>query len=355
MNNRASTVASKMDAPPGLSRRALPLLVVLLSLGVFAWAMASAAGDWLNSKSSYPEFSSLSAGPDGTKLLFDSLARIPGLHVERTYTPIDSLASHDAAVFLLGTWPFDLEDADQRHSLEEIAGRGNRLILGLHGVSAPLPKLEQAWGLQLVYERDKPVARRSSLVTTKSWKVLEQADGKTLTAVRAFGKGSILVSVEPSQFTNEAVLLDWRLPFVTTAIGLKSHIVFDEEHFGFAVNGSVVGLARHFRLTGLAFGLALAGALFLWKSSFGFPPPPMLETRRLEGRASQAGLATLLRRHIRTAGLMRACWDAWLEANRHRVPGGRIQEVESIVGRVEANPLEAASKIRAALRPKGML
>lgn len=338
-------------AAPGTFRRVLPPLIVVVFVGAFAWAMASAAAHRLLAGNAYPEFSSLRADPDGAKLLFDSLSKIPGLRVERSYLPVNDFSGRDAAIFVLGIWPAAVDgDEDLRHSLEEIAGRGNRVILGFRNAAGPVPQLEKAWGIQFAIARGKDRSQRVSLATSKDWKALDA--GKTA-AERTFGAGSIVVCAESSSFTNEAILSPSRLPFLASVIGPAHHIVFDEEHFGFAISGSVAGLARHYRLTGLAFGLALVGVLFLWKNSFGFPPPMARGTPALEGRTSQAGLTTLLRRHIPASELTRACWEAWLEANRHRVPSSRLAEIELIVRIAGADPLKAASGIRGVLRSKG--
>lgn len=341
-----------VSGSPGFAGKLLPRLIVAASIAAFGWAMISAAGQRLVSGNAYPEFSSLRADPEGAKLLFDSLTGMPGLSVERSFVPANDLASRDAAIFVLGLWPVELDDdEDRRHAFEEVARRGNRLVLGLRGVAPATPMLAKAWGIRFEADRAKEGSRRHVFVRpSKDWKIL---DGEETAAARVFGQGSIVICTDSSSFTNDATVAGARLALLAAVIGPARHIVFDEEHFGFAVSGSVAGLARHFRLTGLVFGLALAAALFLWKSSAGFPPPGAPETRALEGRTSRAGLATLLRRHIPASSLLRACQDAWLEANRHRVPAARLAEIESIVRLPGADPLASARRIRAALRLKG--
>src|ERR1700683_2404588 len=70
----------------------------------------------------YPEYSTLRADPDGAKLLFESLARLPGLAVTRNFMPVQNLAANAATVVLLGL--HELDPAE----LERLAGSGNRVV-----------------------------------------------------------------------------------------------------------------------------------------------------------------------------------------------------------------------------------
>ena len=63
------------------------------------------------------------------------------------------------------------------------------------------------------------------------------------------------------------------------ALGPNRRVVFDERHLGIAESGSVVALARRFRLSGFALGLGLCAALFLWRNAAAFPPPPAVPAR----------------------------------------------------------------------------
>jgi hypothetical protein len=66
---------------------ALALAAVFLG-GLVALFTADFAGGEV-----YPEYSTLRADPDGAKLLFESLARLPGLTVTRNFMPVQSLAA----------------------------------------------------------------------------------------------------------------------------------------------------------------------------------------------------------------------------------------------------------------------
>ena len=136
----------------------------------------------------------------------------------------------------------------------------------------------------------------------------------------------------------------------------NTRVVFDEQHFGIAESGSVVGLARRFRLTGMAAGLALCAALFIWKNASGFPPPAAAErSETLAGRTSISGLFTLLRRHVKPADLAAACWNEWLAGNRASVSPERMARAHAILRDRAGQPLDAVREIQNVLHSKGPL
>jgi hypothetical protein len=181
------------------------------------------------------------------------------------------------------------------------------------------------------------------------WNVLERVGPKLLAIERDFGKGSIVLFAESADFTNEATVAADRLEVVSMAIGGGTHVVFDEQHLGIAETCSFVGLARRFRLTGVALGLAISAALFLWRSAAAFPPALSAPDVPLSGRTSLAGLLTLLRRHIPPEELAATCWREWLIANRHSVSADRLERAAAIVRNAANGPLEAAREINEVL------
>ena len=290
----------------------------------------------------YPEYSSLRTDPDGTRLLHDSLAALPGFTVERNYRALEFLPDGGVTVLLLAI-PADTFGVDSEpylRSMEASARRGNRMVAALRvNPEAKPPKFEELakrWNVHLGLE---PKTRRHPLYFSqaKGWNELDRVGPKLLIIERAFGKGSIVLFAESEDFTNRATVAADRLRMATLAIGPNTHVVFDEQHLGIADSGSVVALARRFHLMGMALGLALCAALVLWRNGVDFPPP--LQTpagERLAGRTSQAGLVTLLRRHIPPAALAATCWQEWLNGNRGTLPPQRIAKAEQALREMEA-------------------
>jgi hypothetical protein len=151
---------------------------------------------------------------------------------------------------------------------------------------------------------------------------------------------------ESDAFANASVVETDGLDEICRALGPYRRILFDEQHLGVAESGSVVGMARQFRLMGLAFGLALSAALFIWKNAAGFPPPPAARAvDRSAGQTSHAGLVTLLRRHIPPGELAAVCWNEWLSANRTQVTPEMRRQAEAILAS-GTGPVEATRDIQ---------
>ena len=325
----------------------------------------------------YPEFSTLRTDPMGAKLLFEGLGKIPGIAVERNFLPMEYLPSEGATLVLLAVNPMRVnwDEALFLRFVERMAARGNRVVVTMHldpererpkqeefdrleepkakdpkrksQVEIPQePPLRKLWKVSLKIDSDPKQRHPLYFGGSEGWRVRDKIGERILAIERDFGKGTIVLFAESDDFANDSTIAGDRLETVSAALGTYPRIVFDERHLGIAESGSVVGLARRFRLTGMALGLALLAALFIWKSASAFPPPPAApDAVRLSGRTAHAGLLTLLERHIRPADLAAACWQEWLVANRHSVTPERLQQAARIAAE-SRRPLEALRQIQ---------
>ena len=330
----------------------------LLGAG-FTWGMIHLFGVEFSAGDFYPEYSSLRSDPPGTKLLFDSLSHLPGMEVSRNYLPLEYVNRDRAAVLLFGLGPIFL-NAEFLQRMEQLARRGNRVVVAMaferRSALGDQSILDQSWHIQMAVDPDRSHAHPLFFAKAEDWLVRENAGAKILAVERGFGQGSVLFLAESGAFRNDALIVGNRLAQVSTAIGPSKRVIFDERHFGIAESGSLVGLARRFRLMGLAMGLAIVLALALWKNASGFPPP--IETRppqHYTGRTSFEGLVTLLRRHLRPNELVQTCWEEWLKSNRHEVGLDRAGRAAALAGGAGRDPLEAVREIQAGLHAKGEL
>jgi len=304
--------------------------------------------------------------------------------VERNFLPMEFLPRDGATLVLLGVNPMRVnwDDAIFLRPVERIASRGNRVVVALYlDVDNPLPKQEafdrpeepktkglkkpetpqeppikSLWKVSLKIESDAKNPHPLYFGRAEGWRVRDKLDEKILSIERDFGKGSVVLMAESADFTNQSAVAMDRLQQVSATLGPYRRIVFDEEHLGLAESGSVVGMARQFRLMGLALGLGLCAALFIWRNASGFPPPAVSRSvERFSGRTSQAGLLTLLKRHIPPAELAAVCWREWLSTNRHEATPERRKQAEAIVAGAAGRPVEATREIQALLHAKGEL
>src|SRR5262245_52947848 len=326
---------------------ALALLIAV----AFAWGVIYLFGLEFAEGDVYPRFSSLRADPDGAKLLYESLAAVPGIRVSRNYLPLETLPGESQTVVLLGIAARNLAGAAPL--LKKIAERGNRVLAAMEPADARPGSLLQAWGLTLGVEGDDPP--HAWFRSAEGWIEMERRGDRILAIERAFGSGSVALLAESGAFTNESTVQSHRLQLVTRALGHPRQIVFDESHLGIAESGSVVSMARKMRLSGVAMGLAICAALWIWRASSTFPPPrAVAPSDRLAGRTAHAGLLTLLRRNIAPRDLAETCWQQWLSFNRTKIPPERAERAAAIA-REARGPLEAVREIQRVIHAKGPL
>ncbi len=301
----------------------------------------------------YPEYSSLRTDPRGARLLFDSLAALPGVAVTRNYAPLENVEEERSSIVLLGL-PQSFGQPDELKMYERLAKTGGRVIGGFGALddARKMPEsLAKDWGVRLAYNRDLKGARSQYFVQSDGWQTVKIEQGKPVAIERSFGRGTVVLLASSEDFTNESSVGMKRLEQVSSILGQPSHIVFDEAHLGIAESGSVVGLARRFRLTGVAFGLAICAALFIWRNASAFPPPaPANVGSGYSGRTSRAGLLTLLHRHVPPSALVAACWQQWISANRRTIPQPRLDRAAALAANPPSDPLQAIREIQSALR-----
>jgi hypothetical protein len=321
----------------------------------------------------YPEFSSLRTGRGGTELLFDSLRKLPGIAVERNFLPMEFLPHDGVTLVLLGVKPLQVNWNEARflESVEQIASRGNRVVVAMHlhaeitnlaghgfdrrkDPETAVAPIQTMWKVSLDLDSTEKTPHQLYFGQAAGWTVRDKVGSKTLAIEREFGKGSVLLMAESADFRNESVAALDRLQQASAALGPYRRIVFDEEHLGLKNAGSVMEIARHFHLLGMAFGLGLCAALFIWRSAASFPPPaPSSAVQPTSGRTSQAGLFTLLQRHIPTSQLAAVCWSEWLRTNGLQATSELRKQAEAILAGASKRPVEATREIQDLIRPKG--
>jgi hypothetical protein len=335
----------------------LAVLTVVFAGGVlYLFNRRFAGGD------AYPPFSTLRGDPAGAKLIFESLSRLPGLTVTRGYQPLDRLPDRDSTVLLLRVEPysFAMQPDSELHTFEGFAQRGNRLVFAMGEATGREPPrrapLEKQWGIRCGLDFDKEGHAHTYFAEAGNWEILEGNRARPMVVERAFGKGSMVLAADSRLFDNQSVADVKQTALLTRIIGGHARIVFDESHFGVVESGSVVALARRFRLHGLALGLAILAVLFIWKNASSFPPVAGVpREENVFGRTSVAGLVTLLRRHIAPDRLASACWQEWLKSHARDVTPTRRAQVEAAIRDRPGQPTEVLGEIQTIVRAKGAI
>lgn len=190
------------------------------------------------------------------------------------------------------------------------------------------------------------------------WRPVLVRDGVPVVIERSFGKGSLVLMTDSYPFSNEMAFRNPDGRFVAWVVGNRSKVLFDETHLGLGEQPGVASLARRFRLHGLAGGILVLVALFVWRAGSSLVPRRDEDGPDLNmssGRDAATGLVHLLRRTIPGPDLLEACYEEWKRsrAGRTLTPGEvkRLERVEEIVEDERArnprtrNPVEAYRQI----------
>jgi hypothetical protein len=350
-----------MNAPSSNARAGF---VIVLLAAVFTFGLIRAFSIRFATGDVYPDYSSMKASPKGAKLLYDSLSQTPGLSIGRNFSPLEYSDESDAAIVVLAidAREFTTDPEPELDTFERLARRGNRVVVAM-GDWEPwrqppgrLDALVKRWHVKFGADAAIKAPHPIYFAEAPDWRVLDRDGAKLLAIERDFEKGSVVLFADSRDFRNQSITKLDRLGLISAAIGSKSRVIFDEQHFGMGESGTVVGLARRFRLTGMALGLALCAALFIWKNAASFPPPSdVARPETLTGRTSISGLYTLLRRHIKPADLAATCWNEWLAGNRRELSPERQARAEAILRDRGREPLSAVREIQTVLHAKGPL
>jgi hypothetical protein len=323
-------------------------LYAIALIAVFVWGLEQVAVSPLETGDVYPPYSSLRSDPLGAKALFESLAALPGLKVDRLYKQRTALDGPAEAMFVLGVDPVSFSSVNDKElqAYEALVQGGGRLVIGFLPVRRGTQRsghreIEQRWHVKLEYvpgsdATSSAVPRDTALfftAATEEWRRLEGHNA----IERTFGRGSIVLAADTFALSNEG-LRDARDPaFVAALAGPATHILFDENHFGVVETGSVTTLMRKYHLEGAVAMLALAAALFLWRSGSSFLPAR--ETRgdaAVAGRDSMEGMTALLVRGVPEKNLLNACFAEW---SRSAGREARAPEIEDEI-RKKRDPVE---------------
>jgi hypothetical protein len=300
--------------------------LTIVMLGALAWGLEQVAITPLQTGEVYPPFSTLRSDPQGAKALYESLAALPGITVERLYKQRQKLESSRDAMFVLGVEPAAWSGVEPKTvtDYQKLVQDGGRLVIAFLPVRTPpsLPKkrpVEELWDVKFQYcpvlnDYTSGAAPRITALFFEpgpEWRSLAPD-----VLERPFGKGTIVLAAETFSLSNEG-LRDARDPqFITLLAGAAQRITFDENHFGVTETGSIAKLLRRYRLQGAVAVLIIVAALFLWRSASSLLPPrasgdPASSKGATAGRDSLDGLAALLHRGVPEKQLLAACFAEW--------------------------------------------
>lgn len=307
------------------------------------------------SGSGYPWYSSLNTGPFGTSILFQALQRSGNFsEVDRNYLPQGQFEPSGAAVLLLGMHPYQLpaKDDSAQKRFEELAKRGNRVVLGMATGKIKLNGLEfseaggndQSWSVKR-WNIKINLGKENTLFTFPSgWTAMADAGAWQ----HSFGSGTVVILLNTHRLANRMLVeKDQNLALVPMLVQGKRQVWFDEVHLGVMESGSIAALMRRYRMQGLIAGLLTVTALILWRNAVRFPPAATNEAELetvVQGSDGHGMLTELLQRHVPKSELIQVCLAEFYRFDRRK----RLPE-HGWQGR---DPVSAYKEITAELQAK---
>lgn len=303
-----------------MSDRLIKTLVVLLCLasaGIFVAMLYSRSAEY------YPPYSSLRLDERGTTILYESLEQSGAYRVTRSFLPLDQLHTANADILLIGVWPIALEARSEPlwSSFENLASHGNRVLVGLSDsvfdVKDTSALTRHGLSFQWVPVSGSQKATHRRFRTSNAWQVMRQ-DALGIEAIeRGYGSGSLILLADSDLFLNRMLAQSPDSTFLLSLLGSKQEVIFNESHLGIVETGSVIGLARHYHLDGLLWGLLLLAGFFLWRNIPSFPPRLAESTgNAVSWEGSFVAFRRLLEKSLPSADLLNYCVEARMQVEK---------------------------------------
>jgi hypothetical protein len=171
------------------------------------------------------------------------------------------------------------------------------------------------------------------------WKVLYTCENRPVIIERKLRKGSLVFSADSFLVSNEALRTERSPHLLARLFDGPPQVIFDEEHLDVREDPGMATLARKYHLQGVAAGLILLTALFVWKNAVRFLPAQKSsadESGVVAGKESAEGFVNLLRRTIKPSEILGICVGEWRKAfpNRPR----EMARIDEIFGQEQERP-----------------
>lgn len=358
-------------------KKHLPILLIVICAAAFVAGIGQLFKLRFEVGDVYPAYSSLRSDPLGTMAFYESLDALPGISVRRDHSSANKLPEGRGTTYLhlaARTTDWDELPVEQWKEMDAFLLSGGRLVITFYPETdqpfrpvstrtqagrSPAQKqgkqkksrpaepryqseaVSERWGVEFDYRQraagdtgayepvevkrrgDLPfppsLAWHSATVFTnlnQAWSAIYTRGTNPVVIERRFGKGTVVMATDSYFLSNEALREDRQADLLAWFVGTNARVLFDEAHHGIMDTSGVATLVRNYRLHGLAAGLLVLAALFIWKNSFSLVPPHAVEkpAGHVAGKDAAAGFVNLLRRNIRADDVLAVCFAEWTKS-----------------------------------------
>jgi hypothetical protein len=389
------------------------LILALLFSAVFILGLTRLFLLRFESGDVYPPYSSLRSDPLGTRALYESLNTVlPGTAV-RNHQPLHRIRLTPKSSLLICGLPADTKRIRGKlweSLMNQLAAEGGRIIIAFTDrvEVKPLPdknkseeppdneppvnnekgkeelEEETPWagdvelGVEISIGDRKAPYRTLSLSSEyphpllpgqtpwhgsqhfilhhEEWRRVYSFPGpedQSVIAVRAWGRGTLVVIADSYPFSNEALRGERATQLLTWLLAPGNEVLFDEFHNGIIKQPGILALAKKYGLKGIFLVLILLCLLFIWRQSAVFVPSRTDgETNHddhiVVGDDTGQGLVNLIHRYIPPSELLKTCFDTWqASAAARHVSKKRIDDARKKMATVEtsSDPVELYKQI----------
>lgn len=377
-----------------VSKRFILMATLVTVVILFAWGVVSLALIRFEQGDNISPYSSFRADPLGSRGLFGSIDKLPGVSARRHLRPLNKLEGADGeTVMVLGLPATVLVNGNQNleQQLLRLASEGSRVLIAAKPPTASFLKslqrdqeeeaeVEQVeaaseevddkmapvedmveeerpeWGLAFFWQ---PVHEELAQLYSATraggkealpafldvhtplvmadesgfWTTVYNYGSEMVVAEREWGKGSLLVFVDAYPFSNEALRTEAEVELLAWALGGAQSVVFAESHLGINETPGIMILIQRYRMDKVLFALFLIAVLVVWKNAVPLVPPPAPVEGGIATRDHFSGLVNLLQRHVTLADLPEATHREWRRSlPKHGYPGeGKRKQIQQQV------------------------
>jgi hypothetical protein len=343
-----------------MRRNWLSYLVVCALIVAFLWAGVSLLNFQLEIGNTLPAFSTYRADPEGLRILFESLERLPVGSVLRQKEPLSYLQPASEKVLVLAGIDASESWINGRdfQTLVRWAENGGTVVIsftiGSYESVAPgeLPIISsksqdnkdtspqgdqlrnwtevlQVLGVHLAkFQTDTPRIIQSNVLPpnpawtgslyftrlSHDWTTIANASVYPVVVQRKFGSGKVVMLASTYPLTNRAMAERRDSALLAYLFGNAHGVVFDETHLSVVNDPEIITLLRRYGLFPSLVVVILFALLYIWRSRYSLlPRQPRASANEstVAGKAGDEIFRQLLRRSVPNGQALGVCASLW--------------------------------------------
>jgi hypothetical protein len=326
--------------------RLIAYILIGLMLAVFAFIGFQTLKVRAEVNGAYPEYSSFRADPKGYRALFETLAGVGTIRVDRFLEPLAQLPASSGKMLVMAGLEPAAPANETAKFLETWMTKGGTLLITFSSLDTerryranPISQENRAgrpqvgeskdWGFKILYSSRNLVGSIQSNLFSKDsswsghlylepitddWKVLAKAQDLPVAIERKYGAGNLVLLADAYPLSNVALAANRNAELVSWLFPQHSIVIFDESHFNIINHPGIMSLARRYGLDGAFIAILGLALLYLWANRYSLKPA---RRKTADSNPAVSGIGgneiftNLLRRTVPAKDLSATCLQIW--------------------------------------------